>query len=283
MQDLTEVLEGLEMLRRQGIVFGNAASSGTSRKSTTSGSRKQPSSSSNRRRVRAQPDSDGDNHGTSSSSSSRCEARAAGRNRSGSSSSTSSPTGGRKRVDRHAKADWRASVHSKKYHGKTGMRFDELSADALYELMNDGNDARAAKAARRWVQDGLAAKHLHPSVAARLEFLLATDYIAEEEGVPQWPQDWVFGEMFNPDSERSKGRARAGSAYDYVRYDSSDDEDDGDDEDDIYQVEVSAFAGGSSTGWLDIEELFAAASEWDFEADDSDSDDSDNDIDRLFF
>lgn len=92
----------------------------------------------------------------------------------------------------------------------------------------------------------MAAKTMHPSVASSLGFLLAMDYISED--LVDSPLDWGFGEMFDPDSERSRGRARAGSPYDYVRY-SSDGDSSSSDDDDV----ANELAGV----WRDLDDLAA--------------------------
>jgi hypothetical protein len=147
-------------------------------------------------------------------------------------------------------------------------RFDELSADALYELMNSRTDRATAKAARAWVQQMLAADSLPPAFAGRLGALLAMDYVMEglEQPDAADPRDWVFGEMFDPDSERYKGRARAGSAYDYVKDGSSDDSSDVDDDDGdgVFRPE----------DWLAADDLYSVLGSW-AELIDNDDDDSD--------
>jgi hypothetical protein len=105
---------------------------------------------------------------------------------------------------------------------------------------------------------------MHPSIAGSLAFLLATDYImGDVEQVD--PRDWVFGEMFDPESERYRGRARAGSAYDYVKYADSSDSDDG-----------GSSGGDDGDGWVGMEELLSAFESWELGDDDADGDDSDS-------
>lgn len=100
------------------------------------------------------------------------------------------------------------------------------------------------------MQEMLASNRMHPGIASSLAFLLATDYIMADVDQPD-PRDFVFGEMFDPDSERYKGRARAGSPYDYVKYSSSDDDSSDDEEDEE-----------EGDGWVDFDEFLSFVAMW---------------------
>jgi hypothetical protein len=279
-----DVLESLEVLKRQGIdldeaIFGNPSSSSTHDSSSSSTGWNAKASGGSTGSRGASASSWGCATATSSSSSTRAggsrASSSAYRSRGGSNSSSSSGRAGSSRPSssvygsntgsnsrrsaasaRSGKGPWAGNT---KQYSKHLPRFDELSAEELYELINSKTDRKAAKAARAWVQEMLAANRMHPSVAGSLAFLLATDYIMED--IPD-PRDFVFGEMFDPDSERYKGRARAGSAYDYVKYSSSSDSSDDDDDDD-------------SDGWVDVDELLSVVDVWSLG---DDSDDSDVDL-----
>jgi hypothetical protein len=287
LQDLVDVLESLEMLKRQGIdldeaIFGNPSSSSSPHSSSSTGWNGKASAGSTGSRgasSNASASSWGVGTATSSSSTraggSRASSSAYGRSRAASSSSSSSSSGraGGSRASnaayssntgsnsrrsaagaRSSKGPWAGS----RQYSKHLPRFDELSAEELYELINSKTDRKAAKAARAWVQEMLAANRMHPSVAGNLAFLLATDYIMGD--IPD-PRDFVFGEMFHPGNERYKGRARAGSAYDYVKYSSNDDSDDDNND--------------GSDEWVDVDELLSVVDVWSLG---DDSDDSDDDL-----
>lgn len=204
------MLEDLEMLQRQGVgfdasMFGGAP--GPQRHQGKAGAGSSASRASNSRSTTSR-----DQAASRSST---------GSSRSGSSNRSSQGTG------------------SSRQYSKRSPRFDELTAEELYELLTSKADPRTAKAARAWVQQAMTAKRMHPGIAGNLAFLLAMDYITEDLD-EQDPRDWVFGEMFDPDSERYKGRPRAGSAYDYVKY-SSDGSSDADSDDD------------HTAAWMDVD------------------------------
>lgn len=234
LQELVDVLDDLEALRMQGVEFnfegvdqGPSSSGGRGRPSAASSS---SGSSSSRTAQGGSTGYQGRGDSGSSSRNKMSSGSSGTRSRAGSSASSQGPWSG-----------------STRRHSKHMPRFDELSADALYELMNSRTDRETAKAAKAWVQQMLAADSLPPAFAGRLGALLAMDYVMEglEQPDAADARDWVFGEMFDPDSERYKGRARAGSAYDYVKYSSSDDssDDDNDDVDGVFSTEDWLAAG----------------------------------------
>jgi len=232
------VLEDLEMLRRQGVgfdasMFGVAPGAQRYQGKAGNGSTASRATSTRSTASRDQAPS-------------RSNTGSKGSSRSGSSSRSS--------ASRSSQGPWTSS--SRQY-SKRLPRFDELTAEELYELLTSKTDPRTAKAARAWVQQALTAKRMHPGIAGNLAFLLAMDYITEDLD-DQDPRDWVFGEMFDPDSERYKGRARAGSAYDYVKY--SSDGSDADDSDDDH-----------STAWLDVDMILENSFMYVYDCD-SDSD-----------
>lgn len=252
LQELVEVLDDLEALRLQGIELNlDGVDQGTS----FSGGRARSSAAGSSSRT-----APGDNtayqgrwdSGSSSSS-----------NRAGSGTGSTKSRPGSRASSTGRQGLWAGSTRR---HSKHLPRFDELSADALYELMNSRTDRATAKAAKAWVQQMLAAEAFPPAFAGRLGALLAMDYVMEGEGQPEDAdaRDWVFGEMFDPDSERCNGRARAGSAYDYVKYSSSDDSSDDDSEVD------GAF---STEDWLaaDIEDVLRWAAIIDSDDDSQDA------------
>lgn len=210
-QELASVLVDLEALQQQGIRF-DAAMFG--------GSRSDSSSSTN---ARTRTAAHGRSTGRKQAAGSRGRPGSTTRKGTAAASGTSrGPWAGRRRQ-----------------HSRGLPPFDELSAEELYELLMDSSsDHRTAKAARAWVQEAMAAKRMNPSIASSLAFLMAMDYITQD--FVEDPRDFVFGELFDAGSDRYKGRARAGSAYDYVKYSSAE----GDSSDSDEEEDTSVWAWG---------------------------------------
>lgn len=112
-------------------------------------------------------------------------------------------------------------------------RFEELSFEELFAVMQDQTQPKVAQAAREWASSY---RFADPRLAADVEAFLTVEYLSGDwddgsistgMNVNSSSSPWQHVSFdYDEYAERQKYKAKPGSARDYVRYEIEDDDDD---------------------------------------------------------